>query len=1345
MPRSLRQDAKKLPRTKRLQAPRSRRPKGIPSTWTKVCLKGRDPALPQVWKAPSHELLPPDRVPPEKIGRIFVCYMDFEPTAMAKLQRFASTMKAPVNKQERRSKGMLELEPSQNDFVFARNKAGSGKESDDILKTWSIWRPDYTQQELEYLQQLREDVLGPDEEIGASKPIKVHGKFSGGTAFERHARAVNLSGGPRAYPLGVTNQIQKNLEGPSKGSKREGRPLDDNSRLRYRLLKGGAFCVAKGLAKGPAGLDHLVDAQSELVNTARLGDASNALCTAAQLNIAAMRSDEAREQQLNEDSSEGPGVLTRAGAKRKRDAEECEVEEDSDDEQEMEESEGYERDEGDNQEGSDCKRRKMNDGSILSLGKFGSNHADHGDSPAGPTACLNLTRPHPDVEQEWFYIFDLGVGWKLEELTTIYFSGLHYHSGCETRYRTDDPALRQDHRPYHRLTLIMYPSMGELDGTSATALGALPVDTRNRLLTIGVEMRNTSESRHLPPSSSCGSATYIADGLSLMEPRSYLNHTARDLLSLGVWLINQAPPEASLRIDKNKFLESISMKIDNRRVAASPWPLGPGWSGDDVMEGKEYEPLPADVTQDTLQSLRNSDTLTDAPYGNRERLLHMTRWREHVKQMSGSIPLCVATATRDPESGPSGSRAARKKTTSDSRRMCDASTDRNTADKNKVKEKGARQTRNDSEGDVHEQTTEDMEVGGSLTEIRQPSPLGVVPESLLSCSKSGITTRYAQALSIALLRTELDNVRELQVTEEADIVSNPGSSSAIDVGATASDDLLLLASLRQVLSQQHEIASQALYALQQDLLIINMIMWEQLSIMEQAAYSTPQSGNWFSRLVEDIVRWLDIQLPFAAQLDASRYLPALYIPGQKTHILCDGRTSRIYPNDPQAWACTMARQLTQDWLHYLPEKPWRYAAHLTRRMYDIAGAAILVLPATWAACRKPQADVFDKPMALALDSIDHAVGSTLKDLPIFQLGSEECTILTEIGRLCATFRSSHSADRHRLLLSLIPSISLPPSSTTTSRSVSPAGGNLSPALKSSFKPAVADRLLLKLETLYPFIDEGLAPSKSQMNRPLRAFVNRVERNVDKLLPFRDLARSRARVLEPGGPFGPDNLRTVEGFFSALMFRGMLFNTNYLADSSNPCVFGSVGHWENAIQQVRSKSETAVADPYFCDKSAYGSCAKDRSLNNAVKFWDAARNQSLNSWLLSGEKVSFESLFLHLQRPEFPAFGKLTSFLLAADYAIAGAIEMPSPYEVGRIVFRVGLGSLEGLKRMGFLCKDAESTGLSFAFIYEHFRARINQERQRQMGFNVFVMEHSLCKDGRLDGAVWDAVHRVLTA
>lgn len=96
-----------------------------------------------------------------------------------------------------------------------------------------------------------------------------------------------------------------------------------------------------------------------------------------------------------------------------------------------------------------------------------------------------LSKPHPDVEDEFFYLLDCGIGWQLEEFSTIYFSGLHFHGGSQPTYR-NGPRMEKN-IIFNRLTLIAYPPARILDGDDAIAFATLP---KKKTLVIGLEMRN---------------------------------------------------------------------------------------------------------------------------------------------------------------------------------------------------------------------------------------------------------------------------------------------------------------------------------------------------------------------------------------------------------------------------------------------------------------------------------------------------------------------------------------------------------------------------------------------------------------------------------------------------------------------------------------------------------------------------------------------------------------------------------------------------------------------------------------------------------------------------------------
>ena len=99
------------------------------------------------------------------------------------------------------------------------------------------------------------------------------------------------------------------------------------------------------------------------------------------------------------------------------------------------------------------------------------------------------------------------------------------------------------------------------------------------------------------------------------------------------------------------------------------------------------------------------------------------------------------------------------------------------------------------------------------------------------------------------------------------------------------------------------------------------------------------------------------------------------------------------------------------------------------------------------------------------------------------------------------------------------------------------------------------RLVTQIELLYTFLDHPhqriVVPhdhSQTLEERDAKAraaFLSHVQENADKKLPFRNYTPSRLCILEPGGPFSPDTISTQEGLFSALIFRGVTYHTDFL--------------------------------------------------------------------------------------------------------------------------------------------------------------------------------------------------------
>ena len=94
---------------------------------------------------------------------------------------------------------------------------------------------------------------------------------------------------------------------------------------------------------------------------------------------------------------------------------------------------------------------------------------------------------------------------------------------------------------------------------------------------------------------------------------------------------------------------------------------------------------------------------------------------------------------------------------------------------------------------------------------------------------------------------------------------------------------------------------------------------------------------------------------------------------------------------------------------------------------------------------------------------------------------------------------------------------------------------------------------------------------------------------------------------------------------------------------------------------------------------------------------------------------------------FPEIGNLQAYLLASDYAIAGLATTPTPAEMAVVLQTIDAGGMKGLRLLNLPCSSLEEVTSSFQYVYEYLSQVIPTAWQQQMKFNIFVVEHSLCK------------------
>ncbi|KAI0043096.1 hypothetical protein FA95DRAFT_1609674 [Auriscalpium vulgare] len=290
----------------------------------------------------------------------------------------------------------------------------------------------------------------------------------------------------------------------------------------------------------------------------------------------------------------------------------------------------------------------------------------------------------------------------------------------------------------------------------------------------------------------------------------------------------------------------------------------------------------------------------------------------------------------------------------------------------------------------------------------------------------------------------------------------------------------------------------------------------------------------------------------------------------------------------------------------------------------------------------------------------------------------------------------------------------------------PANHNVAPRLQ---------RAINVLKMMEYFIDGptrhkvSLAPPPmtgvSKKDRDLLIFV---ATDLDKFLPFREKAPSVKRARTVDGPYGAPHVRTRSGFFSALVFRTILFSCGYLFD--HPFIFDGPEKLKSDYHTMTT-STPATPTSYFFDPRCYGA-AMHKQVSNAEKLWTATASR--NPLSPTSPPLPFRAFYAQvIKKPGFFNVGPLIGYLLTADYVHAGAVVMPSIDEMGTIIDVNGLGSLRGLQLLHLCNRNPSRQEVLVAF--RHFFTVVSDgltaEQRLHMGWDVITAEHFLCKISRL--------------
>ncbi|KAI0788938.1 hypothetical protein BC629DRAFT_1593435 [Irpex lacteus] len=475
---------------------------------TPVPVENRDPLLPLLYEYsaphPYHRLRPPS-------GRTYVYLVDPSPKGKALYSAIADSMKVPPGPIAG-LKGLVQIQPG--DAVLARSIYAAGDPSEDCLQI--LGGIMLTPEDLVHFDAIRAAGYSPDDirdmvdKVIAARNVMLGSREDrvanrGRAKFERHSRARPLKNAPRCYGLNNMVQQPRRVESTPATLK----TFDDEHdwyqvSVQEFLRAATKFITFAWKLQGPSDLLRAFENYAEQVNLPALGDDENRYWGPQQLNCASA-------QKMNQEH--------------KLDSE---------------------------------------------MGPFGGEHEDENDFTSGHSCALGLSDLSIAVgcEPGRLHFVGIGVWWKLDFLSQLFFTGLLRHGGTAPLIPHDQELNGWE----IRMLLISYPSTASMTGQAKHPIASLPYET----LPFHVTPEMTGAPAWPGPGGLWSNyCTYAQDTWVGMTPRAHMNFLARALYQFSHWVMQQVPAYYRSEIDPGSFLRAFSIMLDDERIVADPWPSAP--------------------------------------------------------------------------------------------------------------------------------------------------------------------------------------------------------------------------------------------------------------------------------------------------------------------------------------------------------------------------------------------------------------------------------------------------------------------------------------------------------------------------------------------------------------------------------------------------------------------------------------------------------------------------------------------------------------------------------------------------------------------------------------------------
>ena len=253
-------------------------------------------------------------------------------------------------------------------------------------------------------------------------------------------------------------------------------------------------------------------------------------------------------------------------------------------------------------------------------------------------------------------------------------------------------------------------------------------------------------------------------------------------------------------------------------------------------------------------------------------------------------------------------------------------------------------------------------------------------------------------------------------------------------------------------------------------------------------------------------------------------------------------------------------------------------------------------------------------------------------------------------------------------------------------------------------------------------------------------MKKVNSDLDYFLPFRQHAHSLANARQQIYA-DVDRFASPTGLFNVLAFRGVFFGSPF-ARSDGFRWFNGYEDWKRfkVDEKEEATKDGRAEEDYYVKRNCYGRSQKERNTALLEGYWN--QRNLWNSVFNGSTKPTAEQVYHWLTSTDnritrFRNIGSLSALLICGDLIEAGLVRMPTSRELGKLVFKVGKGAKDGMTKIGLVRNGADGKDLCDAFqsLDLVLQQELTDDEKNAMGYNVIMLEHTLCKIKRLMNSI----------